>query len=109
MIVLASSFSSSEFETIYVPNTSSFVRELVSPVFSMGGRNSGRRMFFTVGIIFILVCVCLICALQSNHSGQSAGCLGDGGGGCRALPCRGGERGDRGECVECCHLPERLR
>lgn len=52
-----------------------------------------KKLVFLLIIVsalkYIVVCVGLICAPQSNHSGQSAGCPGNCGGGRRALP-RGG-------------------
>lgn len=57
MIVLGSSFSSSEFEMIRVPNTPSFVRELASPAFSNGREKIRTKDVFLLIIAAVLKCV----------------------------------------------------
>lgn len=87
MIVFYSSFSSSEFETIRAANILSF-GDVCNET-----EEIRKKVVFLLIIVralkYIVVCVGLICALQSNHSGQSAGCLGNCGSRRRALP-RGG-------------------
>lgn len=71
------------------------------------GRQEGGMFSFWFLLVFYntLLCACLICTLQSNHFGQSAGRLGNHVSGRRTLPCRGGERNDRRECDKSRRLP----
>lgn len=87
------SFCSSEFEMIHVANIPSFSHSLSFGNVCNEMETIRKKVVFLLIIVsalkYIVVCVGLICALQSNHSGQSAGCLGNCGSGRRALP-RGG-------------------
>ena len=89
------------------------VRVFVSVVFlaeTQKGKKGGELCFWFLLVFYkTLLCMCPICALQSNHFGQSASCLGNHSNGRRTLPCRGCERDDRRECDKSHHLPEHLR
>lgn len=68
MIVLGSSFSSSEFEMIRVPNTPSFVRELASAAFSNGREKIRTEVVFLLIIAAVLKCVLCVCVCVSLSS-----------------------------------------